>query len=344
MAKVGDIVRFLNSTGGGRIVKIENGIAHVEDQDGFEVPALLKECVVVADASTTSATKSQTKERVNAPEPELPKIETDHGEKINVVMAFEASNLKSLSNSEFDAVLVNDSNYFLNFSFATRSEEDNKWELRRAGIIEPNIVLSMCTIKGSELNCIDRALLQFIAYKDDKAYEMKSPVSVETKIDNTKFFKFHCYKNNPYFDEPVIAIDIVKDDCTSTPFEIDAKELKEAIREKNQSSTPPRKISKSSRIAKNDIIEVDLHINELLDNTKGMSTADILNYQIDEFRKVMDANLHRHGQRIVFIHGKGEGVLRNALLKELNHRYKGHDVSDASFREFGFGATQVVIH
>ena len=173
---------------------------------------------------------------------------------------------------------------------------------------------------------------------------MKSPVSVETKIDNTKFFKFHCYKNNPYFDEPVIAIDIVKDDCTSTPFEIDAKELKEAMREKNQSSTPPRKISKSSRIAKNDIIEVDLHINELLDNTKGMSTADILNYQIDEFRKVMDANLHRHGQRIVFIHGKGEGVLRNALLKELNHRYKGHDVSDASFREYGFGATQVVIH
>lgn len=347
MAKVGDIVRFLNSTGGGRIVKIENGIAHVEDQDGFEVPALLKECVVVADASTTStttATKSQTKERVNAPEPELPKIETDHGEKINVVMAFEASNLISLSNSEFDAVLVNDSNYFLNFSFATRSEEDNKWELRRAGIIEPNIVLSMCTIKGSELNCIDRTLLQFIAYKDDKAYEMKSPVSVETKIDNTKFFKYHCYKNNPYFDEPVIAIDIVKDDCTSTPFEIDAKELKEAMREKNQSSTPPRKISKSSRIAKNDIIEVDLHINELLDNTKGMSTADILNYQIDEFRKVMDANLHRHGQRIVFIHGKGEGVLRNALLKELNHRYKGHDVSDASFREYGFGATQVVIH
>ena len=74
-----------------------------------------------------------------------------------------------------------------------------------------------------------------------------------------------------------------------------------------------------------------------------MSTADILIYQIDEFRKMMDANLHRHGQRIVFIHGKGEGVLRNALLKELNHRYKGHDVSDASFREYGFGATQVVI-
>ena len=58
----------------------------------------------------------------------------------------------------------------------------------------------------------------------------------------------------------------------------------------------------------------------------------------------MDANLKNHGKKIVFIHGKGEGILRQALLKELNHRYKGHDVCDASFREYGFGATQVTIH
>lgn len=57
----------------------------------------------------------------------------------------------------------------------------------------------------------------------------------------------------------------------------------------------------------------------------------------------MDANLKNKGQKIVFIHGKGEGVLRAAIMKELNHRYKGHDVQDASFREFGFGATQVTI-
>ena len=57
----------------------------------------------------------------------------------------------------------------------------------------------------------------------------------------------------------------------------------------------------------------------------------------------MDAHLRNYGTRIVFIHGKGNGVLREALMKELNHRYKGHDVQDASFREYGFGATQVTI-
>ncbi|MDE6527988.1 MAG: Smr/MutS family protein, partial [Muribaculaceae bacterium] len=79
------------------------------------------------------------------------------------------------------------------------------------------------------------------------------------------------------------------------------------------------------------------------DPTPGMSNADILNYQVDAFRKVMDENLRNHGKKIVFIHGKGEGVLRQALMKELNYRYKGNDVQDASFREYGYGATQVTI-
>lgn len=50
------------------------------------------------------------------------------------------------------------------------------------------------------------------------------------------------------------------------------------------------------------------------------------------------------GQKIVFIHGKGEGVLRQAIEKELRIRYKQHRFQDASFREYGFGATMVIIH
>ena len=88
---------------------------------------------------------------------------------------------------------------------------------------------------------------------------------------------------------------------------------------------------------------VDLHASELLDSTAGLSPADILNLQIDRFAEVMQANLRFPGTKIVFIHGKGEGVLRQALMKELTHRFKGHDVQDASFREYGFGATQVTI-
>ena len=49
------------------------------------------------------------------------------------------------------------------------------------------------------------------------------------------------------------------------------------------------------------------------------------------------------GKKIVFIHGKGEGVLRKNILQELKYRYKGCVWQDASFREYGFGATLVKI-
>ncbi|MDE7119631.1 MAG: hypothetical protein K2O10_03385, partial [Muribaculaceae bacterium] len=54
MAKVGDTVRFLSSTGGGRIVRIDGQIAHVEEDDGFETPVLLKELGVVRAAGDES--------------------------------------------------------------------------------------------------------------------------------------------------------------------------------------------------------------------------------------------------------------------------------------------------
>ena len=66
---------------------------------------------------------------------------------------------------------------------------------------------------------------------------------------------------------------------------------------------------------------VTLHIHELLDNTNGMTSGDMLNYQLDVFRKTMDEYRGKKNQRLVFIHGKGEGVLRNALLKELKSKY-----------------------
>ena len=45
--KVGDIVRYLNAVGGGKVTKIDDKIAYVEEPDGFETPVLIRECVVV---------------------------------------------------------------------------------------------------------------------------------------------------------------------------------------------------------------------------------------------------------------------------------------------------------
>lgn len=95
---------------------------------------------------------------------------------------------------------------------------------------------------------------------------------------------------------------------------------------------------------KNEIIEIDLHAHELLDTTAGMSKGDIKDYQMQVFRQTMQAHLHEKGRRIVFIHGKGEGILRKAITDELKHSFKTCEYQDASFQQYGFGATMVTIH
>ncbi|MCM1137264.1 MAG: DUF2027 domain-containing protein [Duncaniella sp.] len=346
MAKIGDRVRFLNSVGGGIIRKIEGNIAFVED-DGFETPTLLRECVVVASPEVTEAKVAKTQAAVtpvSLPKTEEcpPVEETPNGDKLNVVLAYEPAEIKHLNTTTFDTYLINDSNYYLYFTYMTRADGDNGWITRYAGVVEPNIQVFLEEIKGSDLPSMDRVAVQLIAFKNDREFKLKSPVAIETPLDTTKFFKLHCFHDNIYFDKEVIAIEIVKDDVARNRMVIDSSRLEEGIKAKKAIDRTHRKpVQKKSK--RPDVIEVDLHINELIDSTAGLSSADMLNLQIDEFRKIMDANLKNKGQKIVFIHGKGEGVLRQALMKELNYRYKGHQVQDASFREYGFGATQVTI-
>lgn len=357
-AKIGDTVRFLNDVGGGVVVKIKDNIAYVSDEDGFETPMPLRECVVVAQPSPSPKTveavvkptpKVETVTKAKDPAPlEEPVEETAGGDSLNVVVAFEAHDLKRLSQSGFDAYLVNDSNYYLYFTFATKSDSDEKWTARYAGVVEPNFQLLITELEVSDLPNIDRMAVQFVAFKRDKAYALKQPVAYETRVDSSKFARLHCFHDNIYFEQPVIAFEIVKDDipqrgATLMPREIESQETtkKSAVKLK---AIPVKRHTFSAKAQKNtEPLVVDLHITELLDTTVGMSNADILNYQIDTFRKVMDENLRYGGRRIIFIHGKGEGVLRQALLKELNYRYKGCSVQDASFREYGYGATQVTI-
>lgn len=47
--KVGDTVRYLNAVGGGRVMRISDGIAYVDD-DGFETPVQVRECVVIGNS------------------------------------------------------------------------------------------------------------------------------------------------------------------------------------------------------------------------------------------------------------------------------------------------------
>lgn len=385
-AKKGDIVRYLNAVGGGRVLRIEGQTAIVDD-DGFETPVPVRECVVVRTAeqdaaarpkpaanapvvsvkAASAAKSSATSAPAQAPAPVVaPKAadsgiggyeadsepdeeeETPNGNVLNVVLGFEAINPREMSHTDYEASLVNDSNYYLYFTFLTaEADTPELWTTRYAGVVEPNIQLLLGTFTPEDVSRFDRIAVQYVAFKRRSSFEPKAPASVSYKVDTTKFFKLHCFRENMYFDAPVLAFQIVRDDkpCNTPEPQIDTAELEREMRRKKaaDSRRPVRRRVEHHADNPNEPLVVDLHISELVDNTRGLSNADMLNLQIDRFRDVMRKNLRNVGRRIIFIHGKGEGVLRQALMKELSHMFKGHDVQDASFREYGYGATQVTI-
>jgi hypothetical protein len=167
------------------------------------------------------------------------------------------------------------------------------------------------------------------------------------RIDVTKFYKLHTFRESMFFDEPALEYYVVKDDVPTRPLVISAEEVKKAMYDKHEEDER-RKKSDARKQGNNpdpkSIIEIDLHAHEILETTAGLSPNDIKEYQLGVFRKTMDEHIKEKGRKIVFIHGKGEGVLRSAIISELKHKYKSCTHQDASFQQYGFGATMVIIH
>lgn len=110
-----------------------------------------------------------------------------------------------------------------------------------------------------------------------------------------------------------------------------------------ESDTKPSGRRKPGRRQKNvPPMEVDLHIDKLVPSVHGLNTIDILNCQLDAARGQLEFALRKRIQRIVFIHGVGQGILKQEL-RTLFRRYEGLEVNDADPRKYGLGATEVYV-
>lgn len=104
-------------------------------------------------------------------------------------------------------------------------------------------------------------------------------------------------------------------------------------------NTPKKSSFKTDK--KEVILEVDLHIHQLVSSTKHLDTYDILNHQLMVAKSKLEFAIRKRIPKLVFIHGVGEGVLKAELLRLLE-RY-ALSYQDASYQKYGMGATEVYI-
>jgi hypothetical protein len=350
MIKIGDKVRFLNSVGGGIVRRFQSkDIVLVEEDDGFETPVLVRECVVVdTDDFQARKTSKIAVEKVETSISRTPEPQKNYQpeefagvDRLNVYLAFLPVDIKALGKCDYETYLVNESNYYLFFNYMNR--ENNTWISRHTELIEPNTRLFVEEFTKQQLNELERICIQFIAFKKDKPYSLKNSYSIELRIDGVKFYKLHSFRENDFFEDEALIYPLVINDVAEREMLISASDLQEAMTQKSKIDNYRKPAAPVGKKPADSIIEVDLHINELLDSTAGLSHSDILEIQMKKFRDTIEENKSTKGRKIVFIHGKGEGVLRKAILEELKAKYKNYPFQDASFREYGFGATMITI-
>lgn len=103
----------------------------------------------------------------------------------------------------------------------------------------------------------------------------------------------------------------------------------------------PRSFVKEKKSRKEEfVLEIDLHIEKLVPNKKGMSNYDILTLQTETAKRQIEFALRNRIPKIVFIHGVGEGVLKSELDFLLG-RYDNLTFQDANYQKYGLGATEV---
>lgn len=119
------------------------------------------------------------------------------------------------------------------------------------------------------------------------------------------------------------------------------KNIHKAIKDK-QFSKKKKSIGVKPKQRTQPTMEVDLHIHHLVASERGLTNYDMLTIQVDTAKRQLEFAIAKKIQRVVFIHGVGEGVLRQEL-ETLFRRYDQVKMEDADFKKYGRGATEIYI-
>lgn len=241
------------------------------------------------------------------------------------------------NSGDLELYVVNDSPVYAYFTIGQVSEDGKKAE----PIYRKELVAHEKSLIGKfNPQRIDNRLwqCQALLFHPTATYKPYAPISRDIRIKSVKFFKDNSFVENDYFDERAVSYDVTSDELEMQIEKLTEHDMHAVISEKER-----KEQQKQSKKTINDIIEIDLHIEQILDTTAGMSNGEIIQVQLARFEHIMQENADRKGQRIVFIHGVGNGRLKTEVIKLLERKYKKAQYQDASFREYGYGATLVTI-
>jgi hypothetical protein len=346
--KFGDAVSFLNETGGGVVNRIDGrGIVYVLTDDGFEIPVSEKELIFSRNFALTSMDNA---ENTPAPQkvaemikpvqekqkkhPEMPR-NVPFDAPVQFWLGFTPNDPGPVFSSNLDFYLINDSAYFAYYHLGYK--EGGHYYYLSSGLLEAETKCFVKTFDHTAISKISDIHVQLLLMNQGK-YRKKEAIDKLVDLKLVNFSKESYYRENDYFEEKALLFNII----TGMTTEIrDEFIIPEAVKEQivsmdTRSDSLPKKKEPAT-----DTLEVDLHAEALTLEPKQYTPAEILALQLSRFHAAVEETIGKKLRRLVIIHGMGQGTLKMQIRKELQEKYPKFTFQDASFKEYGFGATMV---
>lgn len=345
--KAGDKVKFLNDTGGGIVSEIINDrMVNVRIEDGFDIPVLISELILDSDENKLiekageDISKSDDSNKINAGNEKI----TDNSilsenlpEKAlrSVCFGMIPANSKMVYKSDINTYLINDCDFYIYYLIGCM--ETGSFRYLKSGLLEANTKEYIKTFTQTEISKIKKFHFQ-ILFVNKGEYFPRQPVESYFDIAKISFYKENNYRENDFFHEKAHILKIVTD---SPEGEIKQKKETEAGQVLGDKEGAVKKKTNVIEKHKSETKEIDLHIHEITDDYSGLSEGEILNIQLKRFYSELDNAIEENIKKIVFIHGLGNGKLKYEIRKAIDTKYPDLTYQDASFKEYGFGATLV---
>ena len=321
--QVGDSVRFINEAQSGWVSKVLGGnIVLVEIEDGLEIEVSAFELIKVPSSTATPKTSKSYSKPIEEEEFTFEEELTESNDNLKELLSFDIVR----EGNHFDVYLVNglESDFHV-FIF---EKINGDYVLEKDLKVESN---SISKAFQTNLKECSGYLIEAV-WLNQVGKVKNAPISCPIKIKTARFFKEDSYKSSQIPRKKSISEVLYQE--ADLLADVDVSRLKDF---KDLSKTSGPKFSKSNK--SQEVMEIDLHIEELIDNHRNLSNGEIVNIQINAMEDKINEALRANCKELVVIHGVGRGVLRIEVRNRITQL--GFRFSDASYAKYGYGATLI---
>ncbi len=319
--KPGDKVAFLNNEGKGKVVSLlDNDQVLIELDEGFEIPVHVGEIVKERDfikgereTETGHQAENNDKTGLSAKNP-------------GIFLAFD----QSKGDNTRELYIINNTHYTLYFSMYEKRAE-NHFKGLSGGGLESGQTQMINRYNVQQFEDWPTLVVQVLLFTA-KTDNLPAPVYYTFKPRARAFF-------NAIQQAPVL-------ERTAHLFRLDVPEARVQKENRDQREKRAEKEYEAGKQEENLSVErppevIDLHIDRLIPDYKAMERDVILNYQLEYFEQTLDKAIALNYNKIIFIHGIGNGVLRERVHGILKRKQGIHSYKEADPQQYGYGATEV---